>query len=88
MRVLCGTPRKEYGMNFTEAVILIPPIGTNVELSADSPAWHAEAFMQGIEMCFRHRPLVRIEALYFNGVKQFDDRVKTKERKRGKCQNR
>jgi hypothetical protein len=66
-------------MNCTEALIL-PPIGTNVELSADSPAWPtspawpAKAFMEGIEMCFRHRPRVRIQALYFNGLKQFDYR--------------
>jgi hypothetical protein len=64
-------------MNCTEAIIramLAEPLGTNVKLSADSPAWHAEAFMQGIEMCFRHRPRVRIQALYFNGLKQFDYR--------------
>jgi hypothetical protein len=77
-------------MNYTEAVILAElarPLGTNVELSADSPRWHAEAFMQGIEMCFRHRPRVRIQALYFNGLKQFDYH-QNQERKMGKCQNR
>jgi hypothetical protein len=77
-------------MNCTEAAILAElarPLGTNVELSADSPAWHAEAFMEGIEMCFRHRPWVRIQALYFNGLKQFDYR-QNQERKREKCQNR
>ena len=58
----------------TEAVILAEPIGTHVELNADAPAWHAEAFMEGIIMCFRHRPRVRIDALYFNGLKQFDYR--------------
>jgi hypothetical protein len=67
-------------MNCTEAVILAEPIGTHVNLSADSPrgtpnpTWHAEAFMEGIIMCFRHRPRVRIQALYFNGLKQFDYR--------------
>jgi hypothetical protein len=65
-------------MNCTEAVSLVPSIGTHVELSADSPAWHAEAFMEGIIMCFRHRPRVRIQALYFNGLKQFDYRQKRK----------
>jgi hypothetical protein len=70
-------------MNCTEAVILAElarPLETNVELSADYHEWYAQAFIAGF-IFFRHRSRVRIQALYFNGLKLFDDRVKTKKGK-------
>jgi hypothetical protein len=60
-------------MNCTEAVILAEPIGTHVDLSADYHGWYAEAFT-GAFIFFRYRSRVRIQALYFNGLKQFDYR--------------
>jgi hypothetical protein len=63
-------------MNYTEAVILAElarPLETNVELSAHYHGWYAEAFT-GAFIFFRHRSRVRIQALYFNGLKLFDYR--------------